>query len=63
MDDKEGGGVLSSVLSEDEWRDIPADIAKKLTLFVETKIDEFLTVKAVLETNRFNAGKSNIFLI
>lgn len=63
MEDKGGGNVLSAVLSESEWRDIPSQTAKKLRSFVEKQIEEFLTVKAVLETNRYNAGNLLTFVV
>lgn len=48
--------LLASAVTEEEWREIPAEIRKKLQNFVEERIDELLTTKALLETYKFNTG-------
>lgn len=49
-------GVFSSVVTEDEWREVPAEIGKKLQAFAGEKVEEQLTAKALLETYKFNSG-------
>lgn len=58
MDENEGGSVFASVVSDSEWQDVPSDIAKKLTKFVEEKVEEVFTLKALLATNQSDTGNA-----
>ena len=49
--------VFAPVISQDEWANVPNEIAKKVEAFVEGKFEELITCKALLETTRHNAGK------
>lgn len=49
-------GPFTPAVTEEEWREVPADIGKKLQSFVEGRFDELLTAKALLETYKFNTG-------
>lgn len=51
-----GSGVFASAVTEAEWSEVPAEIAKKLRAFVEGKFDELFASKALLETYKYNAG-------
>lgn len=57
MDDNEGANIFASVVSDNEWRDVPSDIAKKLTRYAEEKFEELYTLRALLATNRCDTGK------
>ncbi|XP_031346932.1 nucleoprotein TPR-like isoform X1 [Photinus pyralis] len=46
--------LFASAISEDEWSQIPSEIAKKICNFVEEKFDELITTKALSETSKFN---------
>lgn len=50
--------VFSPVISQEEWANVPPETAKKLETFVIEKFEELITCKALLETNRYNAGKA-----
>lgn len=50
-------GPFAPAVTEEEWREVPAEIGKKLQSFVEGRFDELLTTKALLETYKFNMGK------
>ncbi|CAH0546355.1 unnamed protein product [Brassicogethes aeneus] len=54
----EGECVFAPVVTVDEWQTVPTDIAKKIHSFVNEKFEEFITSKALLETNRFNAEQT-----
>ncbi|XP_044766896.1 nucleoprotein TPR isoform X2 [Coccinella septempunctata] len=54
----EGVCVFSPLVTGEEWAVIPAEIAKKIENFFTEKVQEFITSKALLETNRFNAEQS-----
>lgn len=56
MDTSTSAGMFATVVTEEEWREVPAEIGKKLQVFVEEKIEEQLTAKALLETYKFNSG-------
>lgn len=49
--------LFAPVVSKEEWNQIPGELAKKIQRVFVDKIEEFLTSKAVLETNRRNAEK------
>ncbi|KRT85709.1 hypothetical protein AMK59_2854, partial [Oryctes borbonicus] len=49
---------FASVVSEEEWKAIPSEIAKKIEDLAEQKFEELLTSKALSETAKFNAEKT-----
>ncbi|XP_050308541.1 nucleoprotein TPR isoform X2 [Anthonomus grandis grandis] len=49
--------VFESVLSLAEWETVPAEIGKKISVFVSEKFDELITSKALLETKSSNSDK------
>ncbi|KAF5304003.1 hypothetical protein FQA39_LY01788 [Lamprigera yunnana] len=55
MEEAKSYDLFSSAVSEEEWSQIPSQIAKKLHVFVEGKFEELITVKALSETNKFNS--------
>lgn len=48
--------IISEVLTIDETVQIPNEICKKLDIFFGKKFEEFITAKAIFETNRKNLG-------
>ncbi|XP_063920607.1 nucleoprotein TPR isoform X2 [Zophobas morio] len=50
--------VFAPVISQDEWANVPNEIAKKVEAFVEGKFEELITCKALLETTRHNAEQA-----
>ncbi|XP_045464850.1 nucleoprotein TPR isoform X2 [Harmonia axyridis] len=54
----EGVCVFSPLVTGEEWAVIPTEIAKKIEDFFSEKVQEFITSKALLETNRLNAEQS-----
>lgn len=49
--------VLREIANDEELAQIPRELAKKIHLHFNAKFDEFITAKAVFETNRKNLGK------
>ncbi|KAI4471104.1 nucleoprotein tpr-related [Holotrichia oblita] len=49
---------FSSVVSDEEWKAIPSEIAKKIESLTEGKFEELITSKALSETAKFNAEKT-----
>lgn len=50
--------IFSPLVTGEEWAEIRTEIAVKIEKIFTDKVQEFITSKALLETNRFNAGKS-----
>lgn len=48
--------VLRDVLSEEELTQIPQGLATKLNTYFNEKFEQYITAKAVFETNRKNFG-------
>jgi hypothetical protein len=55
--------IFAPVISQEEWASVPTAIAKKLETFVGEKFEELITSKALLETNRRNAGSFSCFIV
>ncbi|XP_021710520.1 nucleoprotein TPR isoform X2 [Aedes aegypti] len=55
-----GGGVLRSILSEEELTAIPAETTKKIEGHYEQKLEEFLTAKALCETAKTNVEQIKV---
>lgn len=47
---------FATAISEDEWKAIPSETAKKIEVLAEEKFEELITSKALSETAKFNAG-------
>ncbi|KAL3284423.1 hypothetical protein HHI36_018582 [Cryptolaemus montrouzieri] len=56
----EGVCIFSPLVTGEEWAVIPSEIAKKIESFFTEKVQELITSKALLETNRYNAEQSLI---
>ncbi|KAK4876820.1 hypothetical protein RN001_009326 [Aquatica leii] len=54
MEETDSYRLFASAVSEDEWSQIPSEIAKKIHVFVEGKFEDLITNKALSETNKFN---------
>lgn len=52
--------VLREVLNEEELAQIPEGFIKKLNVYFNEKFEQYITAKAVFETNRKNFGKFEI---
>ncbi|GLV34014.1 Megator [Carabus blaptoides fortunei] len=52
MESNEGSNIFSTVLSAEEWSQVPSEIAKKLEAFAEEKLEELITSKALYETKK-----------
>lgn len=52
--------VLREIMNDEELAQIPREIAKKIHAHFNAKFDEFITAKAVYETNRKNLGKLTV---
>ncbi|XP_066254200.1 nucleoprotein TPR isoform X1 [Euwallacea similis] len=50
--------LFASVVSQEEWKKVPAEIGQKISKFVNEKFEEFITSKALLETKNSNSEKS-----
>lgn len=48
--------IFEAVVSREEWQTVPAEIGKKISKFLNEKIEEFITSKALLETKSSNSG-------
>lgn len=57
MESNEGSKIFSTVLSAEEWSQVPSEIAKKLEAFAEEKFEELITSKALYETKKAETGK------
>ena len=55
--------VLREILSEEELTQIPEGLAKKLNAYFNEKFEQYITAKAVFETNRKNFGKFELNFI
>ena len=49
--------ILQEILIENELNLIPIEISKKLEVYSNDKLDEYVTAKAVFQANRKNIGK------
>lgn len=49
--------VLREIVNDEELAQIPKELAKKIYSCFNAKYDEFITAKAVFESNRKNLGK------
>lgn len=58
MEETSMARFLASAVSEEEWKAIPSEIAKKIENLADEKFGELMTSKALSETAKFNAGKS-----
>jgi len=54
--------VLKEILNDKELILIPKELSKKIHAHFSAKFDEFITAKAVFETNRKNLGKTLVTL-
>lgn len=54
--DENEHNVLHEILNEEELTQVPEVIKKKLGVYFNTKFEEFITAKAVFESNRKNLG-------
>ncbi|XP_018575772.1 nucleoprotein TPR isoform X3 [Anoplophora glabripennis] len=50
--------IFVSILTEEDWQAVPAEVGKKIENFVSEKFEEFITSKALLETKHFNTDQS-----
>lgn len=48
--------VLGEVLTKEELTQVPDALAKKLNTYFNEKFEQYITAKAVFETNRKNFG-------
>lgn len=48
--------VLREVLSEEELTQIPEGVVKKINAYFNEKFEQYITAKAVFETNRKSFG-------
>lgn len=55
--------VLGEVLTEEELTQVPDALAKKLNAYFNEKFEQYITAKAVFETNRKNFGKFELNFI
>ncbi|KAF2897948.1 hypothetical protein ILUMI_08223, partial [Ignelater luminosus] len=55
MEETDAQHVLASAVTEEEWSQVPSEIGKKLEVFVNEKIEELLTAKALSETKKYEA--------
>lgn len=55
--------MFNSVLSEDEWSQVPSEIQTKLETFVEAKFEEIFTSKALYESRKNEYGNVSRFII
>lgn len=53
--------MILEVLTMDEIAQIPNKICQKLNIFFSQKFEEFITAKAIFETNRKKLGIGNYF--
>lgn len=49
--------ALRKVLNDEELKQIPEGFVKKLNTYFNEKFEQYITAKAVFETNRKNFGK------
>lgn len=49
--------ILQGVIDDEDIKRIPKDLLKKIYSHFNTKCEEFITAKAVFETNRKLLGK------
>jgi len=54
--------VLKEIMNDKELTLIPKELSKKIHAHFSAKFDEFITAKAVFETNRKNLGKTLVTL-
>lgn len=52
---------LQDVLSESEFSGLPNQVANKINVFIDKKFEEYLTSKALHETNKSLIGKPGAF--
>lgn len=48
---------LENVLSQSELEEFPKNVAIKINKYIDQKFEEYLTAKALHETNKTNIGK------
>lgn len=48
---------LNNVLSDEEIADLPNPVAEKINAYIDQKFGEYLTAKALLETNKSQIGE------
>lgn len=48
--------IFQPVLTKDEWLQIPGEIANKIEVFIEEKIEEYITAKARYESGKLDYG-------
>lgn len=53
---------LNNVLSETEIANLPNGVANKINSYIDTKFEEYMTSKALLETSKTQIGKEPAFL-
>lgn len=51
--------VLREIVNDEELAQIPRELTRKLNVHFNEKFEEFITAKAVFETNRKCLGKLN----
>lgn len=49
--------MFKTFLSEDEWLQVPSEIATKIEDFIEEKFVEFIKSKALFESRKNDYGK------
>lgn len=49
--------IFQPVLTKEEWIQVPTGIANKIEIFVEEKIEEYITAKALYESRKTEQGK------
>ncbi|KAF5305601.1 hypothetical protein FQR65_LT07681 [Abscondita terminalis] len=55
MEETDAYDLFASAVTKKEWSQVPSEIAKKIHDYVEGKFEELITIKALSETNKFNA--------
>lgn len=51
---------LQDILSESEFSGLPKQVAFKINVFIDKKFEEYLTSKALHETNKSQIGKPGV---
>lgn len=57
VEDGEQPNVLREIVNDEELAQIPRELARKIHAHFNAKFDEFITAKAVFETNRKTLGE------